>query len=345
MEDNKNLNVENEKNVEVKGNEEVKPTNLFQKLLVVRKRVPYLQKTEKGNQYQYVGSSQVLSSLRDELDKQGLLLFPHVLKTNLITYQTTNSKGGTRNNVLTELWLEYEWIDSETGESKRVPFYAQGLDFEGEKGVGKALTYAEKYFLLKQFNIATDKDDPDYHQNKIDSTLPNFITDSQAKELTQYMEQYAKSCGVPVDSVIQQFGVTMVDKIQAANYQHVRNTLLSWINTSAQQQPSSVQNQVNHQQPMNEQYTQPNSNVGMFTQPTQDNAQQMYIIQNVEEGTSPNHVPFAKLQVVNMSTQEANLVFANGEENVQKIRSLPWNTPLPLQINNQNGFHVFGGVA
>lgn len=28
-------------------------------------------------------------------------------------------------------------------------WYSQGVDIEGEKGVGKALTYAEKYFLLK----------------------------------------------------------------------------------------------------------------------------------------------------------------------------------------------------
>ena len=32
------------------------------------------------------------------------------------------------------------------------------VDIAGEKGVGKALTYGKKYFLLKFFNIATDKD-------------------------------------------------------------------------------------------------------------------------------------------------------------------------------------------
>ena len=43
---------------------------------------------------------------------------------------------------------------------------------DGEKGVGKALTYAEKYFMLKFFNIPTDKDDPDSFQKKRGHTAP-----------------------------------------------------------------------------------------------------------------------------------------------------------------------------
>lgn len=53
------------------------------------------------------------------------------------------------------------WHDCESGEELCVPWYGQGVDLAGEKGVGKALTYAEKYFLLKFFHVATKKDDPD----------------------------------------------------------------------------------------------------------------------------------------------------------------------------------------
>ena len=57
--------------------------------------------------------------------------------------------------------MEMEWVDTESGETLSVPWYAQGVDLAGEKGVGKALTYAEKYFLLKFFHVPTKKDDPD----------------------------------------------------------------------------------------------------------------------------------------------------------------------------------------
>jgi hypothetical protein len=64
-----------------------------------------------------------------------------------------------------------EWVDTESGESYTIPWYGQGVDLAGEKGVGKALTYAEKYFILKQFNIPTDKDDPDSFQDKNEKSV------------------------------------------------------------------------------------------------------------------------------------------------------------------------------
>ena len=39
------------------------------------------------------------------------------------------------------------------------------------QGMGKALTYAEKYLMLKTFNIATDKDVPDAHQDRTDEPV------------------------------------------------------------------------------------------------------------------------------------------------------------------------------
>ena len=135
--------------------------NIYQKLIEVRKTVPYLQKESKGYQYSYCGSSQVLSAVRAKMDELGLLLVPRVLSHTLHPKGETDAK-----EHLTELEMEFAWINSEKPEETIVcPWYGQGLD-TGEKGVGKALTYAEKYFMLKFFNIATDKDDPDSFQEK-----------------------------------------------------------------------------------------------------------------------------------------------------------------------------------
>ena len=38
--------------------------NIYQKLVEVRKAVPYLKKEARGNQYNYTASSQVLASVR-----------------------------------------------------------------------------------------------------------------------------------------------------------------------------------------------------------------------------------------------------------------------------------------
>ena len=141
--------------------------NIYEKLIEVRKAVPYLQKTNMGAQYKYVGSSDVLGAIRNAMDDQKLMVIPRVLRTNVITSEGENQRGGKTTKYFTEGWLEYTVVNAEKpDEAIVIPWYAQGLDTEGEKGVGKLLTYGEKYLFLKLFNIATDKDDPDAFQEK-----------------------------------------------------------------------------------------------------------------------------------------------------------------------------------
>lgn len=134
--------------------------NIYQRLIEVRKTVPYLKKDNAGYQFKYVSSSQTLGAVRDAMDAQGLLLVPRVTKTEVRDH--TTERGA--HEYFTLMDIEYTWINSDNPEETiTCSWHGQGLD-NGEKGVGKAQTYAEKYFLLKFFNIATDKDDPDADQ-------------------------------------------------------------------------------------------------------------------------------------------------------------------------------------
>jgi len=136
--------------------------NIYQKLIEVRKSVSYLKKDNKGYQFQYVSSSQTLGTLRGKMDELGLLLVPSVLESEIRDHTTDKGK----HEYFTAINIKFTWINAENPEERVESMWiGQGLD-SGEKGVGKALTYAEKYFLLKFFNIATDKDDPDSFQNK-----------------------------------------------------------------------------------------------------------------------------------------------------------------------------------
>ena len=140
--------------------------NIYEKLIEVRKAVPYLQKEAKGHQYNYVSSSQVLSAVRRRMDEVGLMLIPTITNTKV-----TAENDGKRTTYFTELWIDFTWVNAEKpDETVKSSWYGQGIDIAGERGVGKALTYAEKYYLLKTFNIATDKDDPDSFQDKLEGT-------------------------------------------------------------------------------------------------------------------------------------------------------------------------------
>lgn len=144
--------------------------NIYQKLVEVRKSVDYLKKESNSNQYAYTGSAQVLASVRDKINEMGLLLIPRITDKNLLTETieyVEKDKPKKTTTYFTELNMTFTWINSENPDEQiECPWYAQGVDIAGEKGVGKALTYAEKYFILKFFNIPTDKDDPDTFQNR-----------------------------------------------------------------------------------------------------------------------------------------------------------------------------------
>lgn len=157
------------------------PLKLFAKLLQVRKSVDYLQKATQGSQFSYTSSSQVLSAVRDKMNELGLILITHLTGHNLIS-QETGTESKSRTTYFTELDLMMEWVDTESGERILIPWYGQGVDIAGEKGVGKALTYAEKYFILKQFNIPTDKDDPDSFQDKTSATTAGHANQESIAE-------------------------------------------------------------------------------------------------------------------------------------------------------------------
>lgn len=135
--------------------------NIYQKLAEVKKQVTYIKqdgKVEFGKtKYRFAGSEAVLSKINPLLNDIGLLLIPEILEQSVRVLNNT---------IFTELKMIYTWINLDDPTEKiSIPWQAQGTD-STEKGIGKALTYSERYFLLKFFNIPTGEDDPEVHDQK-----------------------------------------------------------------------------------------------------------------------------------------------------------------------------------
>lgn len=203
--------------------------NIYQKLVEVRKSVPYLKKEAQGHQYQYTGSSQVLSSVRAKMDELGLMLVSKVLGHNLIEGKT--AKGS--KEFMTELDIEFVWINADNPEETIVcPWYGQGVD-SGEKGVGKALTYAEKYFILKTFNIPTDKDDPDAFQEKSEGyRKPDPISPKEVGELKTKVLEFAKLRDKTDADVYQALGVSDVTTLNTKDAKALITKVTGWIKSA-----------------------------------------------------------------------------------------------------------------
>lgn len=214
--------------------------NIYQKLIEVRKSVPYLKKESTAKQYKYTGSSQVVGAIREAIDEHNLLLIPRIIDKNVMTETVDErDKSGNvikkRTTYFTELTIEYTWVNADNpDETIVVPFYAQGVDIAGEKGVGKALTYAEKYFLLKQFNIATDNDDPDAFQQKVEeSKPPKPITPEQLEELKTLAEEFSGIRNVETEKIYTALGITTeLEKTPEGLAYNFIAQLKHWINNA-----------------------------------------------------------------------------------------------------------------
>ena len=142
--------------------------NIYKKLLAVQKEIKGLGKDQQSGSgnfgYKYVTGSKVLDYIKPILNEQGLILRQEIVKVEneRIDYTT---KSGSKSEMLYKVWQRFTWIDTEDGEKDVNDFFAAGQN-DWEKGLGSALTYAERYFLLKYFHIATDEDDIDNSERK-----------------------------------------------------------------------------------------------------------------------------------------------------------------------------------
>lgn len=139
--------------------------NLFQKLLEIQKRVVGLGKDSKSFGYQYVSGSKVLEHIKPLMNEYGILLKQEVVDIENTRQDYVTSKGASKTEILTKAIMKFTWVDCETGDKDENYFAANGFN-EFEKGLGSALTYAERYFLLKYFHISTDEDDIDNPNRK-----------------------------------------------------------------------------------------------------------------------------------------------------------------------------------
>lgn len=138
---------------------------VLKKLAKIQASVKGLTKNEKAYGYDYVDGNKCLGSIRPLMVELGLLLIPEVkeVTTRDITYKVWNDRAKglvEKTEVLCTIKMTMTWVDTEDGDTLVNEWAGTGMN-AFDKGFGSALTYGERYYLLKFFHIPTDKDDVD----------------------------------------------------------------------------------------------------------------------------------------------------------------------------------------
>ena len=172
--------------------------NLYQKLHKIQSQILGLGKDKASNSYKYVTGSKVLEHIKPLMNDFGLILKQEILSidnerqdyaTSLQQNQETKIwNGKPKSEILTKVMMRFTWIDTESCEKDENLFGANGQN-DWEKGLGSALTYAERYFLLKYFHIATDEDDIDNPERKEEELrIQKEAEEAQKKETERLTE-------------------------------------------------------------------------------------------------------------------------------------------------------------
>ena len=149
--------------------------SIYKKLLLIQQKINGLGKDKATQNYKYVTGDKVLSYLKPLMNEHGILL-----KQEIISIENTRQDYATKSNpnkseINSKVMMRFTWVDCETGEKDENLFGANGQN-DWDKGVGSALTYGERYFILKYFHIATDEDDIDNPERKPEEPQKPTIT-------------------------------------------------------------------------------------------------------------------------------------------------------------------------
>lgn len=142
--------------------------NIYQKMLLATAQIEKVAKNLKvemgRGSYKAVSEADVLAAVKPIEIEHGIYSFPvarNVIETATLTTSKEYQGNKTESNQLfMRLETVYRFVNTEKpDEFIDITTYGDGID-SGDKAPGKAMTYADKYALLKAYKIETG-DDPD----------------------------------------------------------------------------------------------------------------------------------------------------------------------------------------
>lgn len=191
----------------------MKEKNLFQRLNAVMSEITGLEKDLNvgtgSSSYKAIGEAQVMNKVRPLFVKHGIVVLIKDVEesSEFIEYTNNYGKPANKRDTVAKVKFEFVNIDDPTDRFETVSV-GYGTDSQ-DKGIGKAITYAHKYMIMKNLLMTTGDDTDNNHSddysgnkkenkktgkketwkielwNKADSELKNKITKLKSEGLKE----------------------------------------------------------------------------------------------------------------------------------------------------------------
>ena len=144
--------------------------NIYQKLLCISNDLETVAKNLSvgvgKSSYKAVGEADVLRAVKPLEEEYGVYSYPvsrNIVESSVI--ESVDFNGNVKKQQFMRLEIVYRFVNTENpAEFVDITSYGDGID-SGDKATGKAMTYADKYALMKAYKIITG-DDPDQHASE-----------------------------------------------------------------------------------------------------------------------------------------------------------------------------------
>ena len=176
-----------------------KEMTLHQKILKIADMAGVLQKSKSGYSYKYVPEEDIQAKVTAGLQKYGIMLYnsivPGTLKVEPITYEKYDPKLKANkpvNEVIVSAEMTYSWVNAENPTERVDTTWAfVGQMEDAAQAMGAGLTYANRYYLMKQLQLATTESDPDNYRSK-QKEAESYEDELAAKEKSEALAKKVK---------------------------------------------------------------------------------------------------------------------------------------------------------
>ena len=139
--------------------------NVFQRMLAITDELRTVAKnlmvdTGSGKGYKAVSERDIIYAVKPLEAKHGVYSYPYSREILEAQMLETETKYGKKSTFFTRIKTVYRFVNvDKPDEYIDTTTFSEGIDPQ-DKGSGKAMTYADKYALMKAYKISTG-DDPD----------------------------------------------------------------------------------------------------------------------------------------------------------------------------------------
>ena len=179
-----------------------KEFNLYQKILMAAEEIGNVEKNleirvTNNSSYKAVADVDVLKKVKAAEKKFGLVSIPvkqELVKSEIV--RTMKQGGYEAISYMDVVKMTVRIINTDNPtETLEVESFGRGLD-TGDKGFGKASTYARKYALLNAYKIATGEDpDETKSQEQIAAPTADEVRNTVINYLMNNVDQANQVCG------------------------------------------------------------------------------------------------------------------------------------------------------